>query len=142
VFPVFAWASAMTSAAISPNVGMGLAAVWAALSAVYGVTPLLDHTTGVSRSLAGLLEADFRIRAEAHIPPNAVHLVAQNPGFLSAWSDDEHKAVAIPIPAFLCSSDAEFSQFAHISPTRSPTRSPTLCSRLGGTRGDKQRRQL
>ena len=94
-----------------------------------GVGACLDHAPGVGGPLAGLLEADLRIRAEAHIPPNAVHLVAQKPRFLSAWSDDEHKAVAIHMPPFLCSFDAKFSQFAHISPTFSPT----LCLRLGHT---------
>ena len=94
-----------------------------------GVGARLDHAPGVGGSLAGFFEADVRIRAEAHIPPNAVHLVTQEPRLLPTWTDDEHEAVAIDVPSLLCAFDATFGQFAHVSPTLSPT----LCLRLRRT---------
>jgi hypothetical protein len=103
------WASAMTSCAMSPKVGRGLAALLAASLSWIWVDPLVDQGAVCRCPAAGLLEADLGVRAQALVPSDATDLVAKHPLLTAVLSNNEVKTIAVAVTARPRCLDSAFS---------------------------------
>ena len=77
------------------------------------VDPAGNELPRLARPLAGILEADRGIGAEALVLPCAGDLVAQDPFLASRFAHDEVEAVAVAMPARFCRLHPSFRQPRH-----------------------------